>query len=309
MSDRSDVERRLEAWGDQPQPPVDGAFANRLDAQLRDMAFDRMGERPPRPFWQPALLAVLALVVVAAGVLVSTRPGDDQLALVMGPNSDTEIVLPNGEVVDAVEGLELADGTRISVGEGGSAVVGDVVLEPGSEALVVEGTLEVLTDVRTTGSTAVPTTRPGTTRPPTTRPTDSTVDDRPTTSDSDSSPERSTSTVTDSTADVPRSTAATSTTENDRTTTTSAAPEVVLTAESGRDRQIVLSWSYSGPDSLSGWEVTATSGDRTRTLVVLRDPAARSITLDAGDGPVGHRVIARDASGTVIAESNLVSTR
>ncbi len=68
-----------------------------------------------------------------------------------------------------------------------------------------------------------------------------------------------------------------------------------------------LTWDYVGPDTLAGWHVIITAGDRMRTLAVLRDPAARAITVERLDGAATYRVIALDAEGNVIAESNLVA--
>ena len=60
------------------------------------------------------------------------------------------------------------------------------------------------------------------------------------------------------------------------------------------------------PGTLAGWEVFVSRGDLSAALVVLRDPAVRSITIDALAVPATYYVVARTADGATLAESNRV---
>lgn len=300
----SSPEHRLEDWGNEPQPSVDGRFANRLDTQLRDMASDRTPNRQRRPIWQPIALAAVALIAMTAGFVGLARSGDEEVLLAMGATSETEIVLPDGEIIAGSEGLLLADGTRIRVGAVGSAVIGDVVLAPGTEALISNGQLEILGEQR-----------PSTTTTPSTT-TRSDAAETSAVSRSSTTAGRSTSTTpltTDvSTTDVSTTDASTTVAPTtapstiDRPTSTIASRPAAELTWTERDNQVHLSWSYVGPETLAGWEVVAITGDRTRTLAVMRDPTARSITIEALSGAVSYRIIARAADGSAIVETNVV---
>lgn len=313
MNDPDDVQRRLEQWGNDEQPSVDGAFANRLDAQLRVQHRDASDAR--RPIWQPAILALAALLVVVGGVFAFTRSDTDDL-VVMAAATQTEVELPGGEIVAGAAGLELPDGTIISVGADGSAVIAGVVLEADTRAVIVDGQLEIQTrsDAIDAGgtqpsSTVAPTsTRPAdgasTTAPPSTRPTTSSTGATTTTTS-----RRSTTTAVTAPQTATTQTSAPRTTET-RTTDgppPTTAPDPVVTLDwVERDGRIRLTWTYVGPDTLAGWHITVSAGDRVRTLAVLRDPAARAITVERLDGAATYRVAARDGDGQVIAESNAV---
>ncbi len=306
MSKPDEVQRRLEQWGNDEQPSVDGAFANRLDSDLR--AMHHSTSETKRPFWQPAVLALAALLVVAGGVFAFTRTRTDDLVVVMAAATETEVVLPDGEIVNGAAGLELPDGTQITVGADGSAVIAGVVLEAGTQAVINDGQLEIrtqpdATDSEVTGpsSTVAPTTttrpsdRDSTTAPPSTRATTSST--RRTTT---STTRRSTTTA----VTTPQTTSPPTSADQPSTTT---ADLVVVLEWAERDGRVRLTWTYAGPDTLAGWRVTVTSGDRLRTLAVLRDPAARAITVERLDGAASYRVIALDGDGAVIAESNTVA--
>jgi len=311
MNEPEDVVRRLEQWGTDDQPAADGAYANRLDTDLRDL--HRATADRQRPIWQPAILAFAAGLIVFAGIFAFMRDSSDDIEVVMGASTRTELVLPGGEIIAAEAGLALPDGTRISVGEDGSAVVADVVLEPGSEAIVTGGRLEILVDERPSppeldpSDTTQPEPRPTTTTRP---PADETTTTLPSTRPADTSTDRTTSTTPPRSTTTSATTPQTSTppTSTDRTTTTTAPDPAVELSWIERDGRVRLSWTYVGPDSLTGWQVTTTSGDRTRTLAVLRDPSARAITVErVGDASVTYRVSARDSGGAIIAESNPVT--
>ena len=308
-------EHRLEEWGNERQPSVDGAFANRLETQLRERASDRTSNRQRRPIWQPIAVAAIALIAMSVGLFSLAQSSDDGVLLVMSAAFETEIILPDGEVITGSEGLLLAEGTRIIVGAAGSAVVGDVVLAPGTEALINNGKLEVLGDRRSsTTDNPSTTSEPGnprsTTRPAANDTTTTAAGGTSRTSDVD----RSTSTTTrrTTTTAVPTSDASTTAapttapTRIDRPPSTIPPPPAAELTWVERDNLVQLNWSYVGQEEPAGWEVIATNGDQVRTLAVLRDPAARSITLEALEAAVSYRVIARAADGTAIVESNAV---
>ena len=64
----NDLNERLRAWGNEPTPPIDGAFANRLEVDLRVRATNPDRRRP----WFSLLLRpsfVAAALLVVAGVV------------------------------------------------------------------------------------------------------------------------------------------------------------------------------------------------------------------------------------------------
>lgn len=320
MNDHNDVERRLEAWGDHEPPPVDGAFANRLEADLRQIGEVQRAIRR-RPLWQPIVLATASMLIVIVGLLGFRGNDLEDQILVMGVSTQTDVVFPDGSVTEATTGLELPDGTRINVASDGSAVVGEVVLGPGSRAVVVNGRLEILETRRSTttlnrsttpnagdpAATQEPADRESTTtttapeRTPTTRPSAETS-----TNTRATQPTATTATTTTATT-----TTASSTTASTRRTTQSGstaipAPTVTLQLAE-RSGLLVLSWTYEGPDSVAGWEVVAVQDDRSTTLALLRDPTARTLTLEPSAAELSYRVVARTADGRRIAESELIA--
>lgn len=296
----NDLEQRLEHWGSADTPVPDGAFTNRLDTQLRDLAHTKVAGSERRPFWQPALLTALAVLLVGAGVFAVTRDAGQEIALVMGATSQTEIELPDGQLLLATEGVSLPDGTRISVGLDGSAVVNDVVLDAGTEAVVENGALQILEEGPVV-SAAPPSTRPTTTEDRTSTTTPTTAPTFVTATPTSAVPTSAVSTTAAPTSAAPTSVVPT-TGDIDRSTTVPAPVIALSWEEVGGDR--VLSWTYRGPDTLAGWEVIVSSGDRSQTLVIVRDPAVRSITIDALAVPATYSVVARTAEGATLAESN-----
>jgi hypothetical protein len=145
-----DVRRRLDDAARRPVAGPDPAFGDALEARLVAVA----GSIPPPPApgqpsqrRRPSLLRVAAgATVLAAGVLV--------LALTVGhgrPATNPELVAPvnvevslaDGTTLEDPDGLRLPDGATVTVGDGGSAQIGDLVLEPGDVARVVDGRLQV----------------------------------------------------------------------------------------------------------------------------------------------------------------------
>lgn len=310
----NDPEHKLQAWADDPVEAPDASFADRLEASLRV----QFAERAPaaggagRPLWQPVALAAVALVALASlGVVLLGRADD---GLVVAAATDTQIVLPGGDIVAGTEGLELPDGTQILVGPEGSMSIADVVLAPGTVAEVVDGAVEIIDappapappspsgppptapsspepSTSTTTDTTAPVSRPSTTGP--SSPSTS-LSDRPSTSSTTVPTTRASTTTVSSTA-TPPSTTTTTTTEN-------AAPTVSLVA-TPRPTVVELAWSFAGPDTVAAWEIIVTSGERASRLVLLRDAGARGQTVERLAVPVAYRVVALDAAGSVVAQS------
>ncbi len=365
MNDRGVPTEDLERLGAEPGPSIDPAFANRLETDLRMAMVDRPAPRV-RPWWQPVLVGVaVVLTLVTGGAAIRALSTSLSTELVMSAARDTEVILPDGASADGVPGLELPDGTRISVGADGSAVIDGVVLAPGSEAVVVAGRLELLAaddaerptsspDGSTTTavddttaasrSTTIPSDRSDETPLPsstTADPSDAEQTDSDRTSQNpdpepdsdpnpDSNPDRTDSTgatttvpttavdpapttapATTSPSTRPPTSSSTSTgratTEPPPPTTVEAGLSVALQIEAVGDARLRLDWTLAGrgPDVL-GYEVQVLSGRRLRTILVLRDGAATTATVELLADQVGYRVRAIGAGGAVLATSRTV---
>lgn len=77
-NDRHHLEGRLDEWGESPTPPVDGAFANRLEASLRQ---EMINEPAGSAGWSALLfrpsVIVVGLAVVIIGFALAARSSDD----------------------------------------------------------------------------------------------------------------------------------------------------------------------------------------------------------------------------------------
>lgn len=149
-----DLRRRLEDAGRRPTPPADPAFAEALEERLRAVAAGLPPAPPPMvpsPLRRTAAgrwLAVgVALAIVATVAVVGPwRAGPDRApdagpALAEAVN--VAVALADGTVLEDPEGLLLPEGAVVTVGDGGSARVGDTLLGPGDVATVRGGRLEV----------------------------------------------------------------------------------------------------------------------------------------------------------------------
>ena len=326
MSD-DELINELESLGRTEVPDVDDRFADALESRLRIQGAQQLGATPTtRPIWQPLAGVLTAAVLVIAGFVAVDRlaRGDDTEILVLAVSQDATVILPGGEVVADRAGLELPDGTRIEVGPTGSATVGDVVLEGGAVAEIVDGVVEIqarptefalpTTEVPTTAapstvtSTAPPSTAPPPTappptvgpvtepRPPTTRRTTTTAP--PTSTDR--------TTVTDRTTTTTARTTSTTITRPTRTEPVDVAVKLeVLNVSVTRAR---LQWSTSTFDGITDWAVRATQGDRTTIVAVLGGADAKALAVARPErGSVTYVVLARDAGGATIAQSNPVT--
>lgn len=327
-SDRDDLERRLEEWGGQPAPPPDPAFAERLERDLRSQAyFSPAGATPtgPRRVFRPALV-MGATLLVAVGVWLGLRDGSEARAVVMSEASGTDITRPGEPEEPGQSGDVLPDGTRISVDDTGTAVIDGVVLGGGTEAVVVDGRIEVLltdptatpADEPTPTATRTPTARPTSTpavvapgstpRPaPTAGPTEPPAV-RPTAAPTATPPPRPTRTPAPDPTATPRPTATPTATPTPQPT--AVEPErltVSLRAERLTARRALLVWEAPRRDDIAGWEVVAITVDGSRTLALLRDPGIREIRIERPDNlQTRYRVRARSADGTVLGVSNPV---
>ncbi|MGI9604892.1 MAG: hypothetical protein ACR2P0_02015 [Acidimicrobiales bacterium] len=232
---------RLEEMASAPTPRVDGAFANRLEADLRASTPSPSDSHHPRLFdWllRPGAIVVAAALIV--GVVTLTR-SDPAMAVEMFAAEGTTVSIPGADsITDGAAGLELPDGSRIDVGPAGRAIVAGVVLEAGATAMIVDGTVEIVDAGPSRTDAPAETDRPSTTAVGpaiTDRPndsdvaTDSTAAGRPTTTapDRDAPPQRDTTSTVEPDPILPAdgsdsTVAPSSTTIPPDTTTTAPAP-------------------------------------------------------------------------------------
>ncbi|MFT7598132.1 MAG: hypothetical protein ACI8TP_001053 [Acidimicrobiales bacterium] len=275
MASNHGIEQRLESLGSERGPDVDGAFANRLEADLRLAMADRTGSTR-RPLWQPVLAGAAALLAIVVGVAVLANSGSNGVDIEPATSVlNTDVATTAGSAVDptAVDSDSDDDGSPTTSGSGPTATA-----ERGSDS----------GDGRSDGST---------TSPETTRPTggagNTTVPVGPTTSlDPTSVPERTTTT------------SATRSTDGPATTTPMS---IGLTLSSAGDTTLRLDWELVGDVAHAGWRVEAIAGDRTTTILVLRDAGARTATIERIAGRVGYRVSAVDIDGNKLGSSETVT--
>jgi hypothetical protein len=146
MRPDDDLDSTLTRIGADAGPPIDPVFANRLDGALRVAHAEQLTERDRRSIWIPvtAGLSAVGALIVGVMILVASVNGAANDEVVMTAATGTDVVIPGELVMDGTPGLRLPDGTRISVGPNGEAVVDGVVLGPGAEAVVIGGRLEVV---------------------------------------------------------------------------------------------------------------------------------------------------------------------
>ncbi|MEE9414702.1 MAG: hypothetical protein V3V01_05405 [Acidimicrobiales bacterium] len=330
-----ELNKRLDSLGEGRVPPVDGAFANRLEADLRASAFEPKSKRFNLGWlFRPGVL-VAAAVAVIGGIFVASIDSDPQLQMTAAQG--TTVSIPGSTTFQSgAAGLALPDGTRIDVGPDGSAIVAGVVLEADSSALVVDGGVEItntgapLAPPDTNAPQAPPSTRanPATT-PPTRAPS-------PTTSQPSSDNTEPVATPTTETP-VPRPTSTTVVRDTPapttsiapvRTTlppppTTALAPPpvtqpppptieptpLIISIEMGpiRNRQSTIRWNVEGDtEAIAGWTVSTKQGDSRSILANLRQPRARRLRVAITARPIQFRVSARSADGSVLATSDWV---
>jgi hypothetical protein len=306
-----DAVDRLERLGAASGPDVDRAFANRLEADLR-MKMSTVARPSVRPLWQPVLAAASLVVVITIGLFVIGPNSDGPNQLVMTAASDT--IVEVGEARDVGRpGLQLPDGARVVVGPDGEAIVNGIVLPAGSEAVVVDGELEVLS-VPTTSGSASPITAPSitpsspATSTPTTTPDVSPTDVSPSDLTSPTAGPTTTSSVDRTSASRP-STAVAPTRAPSRTAGSepTISPAIDLTIVSVGDDRRRLDWTITESGRVAAWRVEVVRGDRIETRLLIRESGARTATIEQSAAVVGYRVVAVTADGTMMATSETVT--
>jgi len=145
---RSEMVALLEAAGSRRVPPVDPAFLDRTEARILGADVDSLAPRRERRSRRPAVIASVAAAIaafIAVGALAGLFGGGDEgTEVAVWSAVDTIVVLPDGDRVEAIRGLELPDGTVIRTGPNGFARIDGVTLGPDSEAIVEEGRLRVV---------------------------------------------------------------------------------------------------------------------------------------------------------------------
>lgn len=310
-----DLGDELEAWGATRGPDPDPAYARRLEADLRSQAYfaangpDRQPDGHRRTLLRPAILVFSSIALLLGAVLFLRSDDPDQL--IMSEATGTQVIVPDETPVAGSPGLALPDGTRISVDEGGSAVIDGIVLGGGTEALVLDGRIEVLVTepTSTPGPTEQPAPTSGATATPeaTARPdVEPTPDPTPT-----AGPAPTPAAATPTPAPTTRPT---STPDSDRpgpaptdrprpsataATTATPVPPVTVTLDIvrlGAERARLI-WSLGSDDGVGGFEVVLTVGDRSRTVAVLRDPTTRELEIEVPDAESATFVVVARAPG------------
>ena len=148
-----DVRRELEEAGRRQVPEPDPAFAEALETRLRAVAAaaPRTGATPRRRRAGirrqvgalAAALAVVVLAVLAVGRPVAPAPSASGAPLELTATVNVVVTLADGTTIANPDGLFLPEGATITVGDGGSAQIGDTTLQAGEVVAVRNGRLEV----------------------------------------------------------------------------------------------------------------------------------------------------------------------
>ena len=173
--------RRLEEAGRRDAPEPDDAFADALEQRLLAVAAS-LQTTPPTPTpagppraprrrvalgWRlvgPGLVAAAGVVAIAIGLSRSGPVAVPELAAPV----NVAVTLADGTRLEDLDGLLVPEGAVIVVGAGGSAKIGDTLLQPGDVATMEHGGLRVEHEgaVGSVTSTPVPTPRPTSARTP-----------------------------------------------------------------------------------------------------------------------------------------------
>ncbi len=265
-----DLQDRLDGWGRQPTPPADGAFVNRVEAQLRSEMLDgASGTRRPLLLRPGVIVAVMAVAAVLGAVaLSSTRTGETAQDGGLADPVVTTTTPPPAELDEAP--------TTTAVGE----------------ATVAPTTAPTTTQV---GDTSPP--RTGTVPPPiddesnetTTVPW--TLDETPTTAPATTAPPQT---------DAPA--------PDDSPATTIPLPPTVEGQLVLDGRAVTVSWTVNGDDwAIEGWVLVRTIDGVSEIVEISRDERVRSFVVRATDLAETYRVEARDAGGEVVAATGELS--
>jgi hypothetical protein len=155
-----DLRRELEAAGRRDVPDVPGGFAvdleDRLLALAHSLPTEEVAVASPAPApsrrrtWIAAGTLVAATVVgvvlvVVAGFASVDRPGDRvAIEYELTDSINVEVLLADGTTLLDPDGLLLPDSAVITVGVGGSARIGEVVLRAGDVATLSDQDLRVV---------------------------------------------------------------------------------------------------------------------------------------------------------------------
>ena len=158
----------LEDAGARDVPGPDAAFADALEARLRAVAVSAPPAAPvataptrrrqsfgwARPMLAGLVATAIVLAAIAQGGLApkSPTPGLELSAAV-----NVTVQLPDGTTVENPEGMILPEGAIVTVGEGGSARIGNVTVNPGETVVVHGGRAQVERPKPSVSKTAAPT--------------------------------------------------------------------------------------------------------------------------------------------------------
>lgn len=285
------VDDALEALGHSPVHSPGDQFADRLEQHLRSQHAERRPDGPDQSLRRAAAqtLAVAAVALLVVGLALTLGPerqtDGDQLQLAAAEG--TSLVLPDGTVVAAAAGMDLAEGTLVITSASGSARVDGVTVPPDRVAVVEDGRLRLL-DVDTSPAPGAPTTAV----PPAT-----------------------------STTAAPATSTTTTTRPPASTTSTTSAPArppvaaIDLTAVR-RDRRVVaLRWSAYSRDDFARYVVVRTISDAdgrppdpgpsSTAVFSTADRTHRAVDddLPPGAARAAYRVIVLDAAHQVVGAS------
>ena len=340
MTDEN-IDEIMSRFQREPVPPVDGAFANRLEADLREQSLQ--GVQPLRqPAWwlRPGTVVAFGLLVVVVGFASGLIDSDPTTVEITSAQGSSISVPGSSDLVEGQPGMELVDGTRIEVEPGGSITVGGVVLEAGTTAIVEAGSVAIIsghplrtTTTQATGAstsdatTLQPTPTTGTVVAPTTSPpttndsapeTDTTAPNSTTAPNTTAPPTTAPPTTAPPTTAPPK-TAPPKTTVPPETRPTTSAPPTTTTVPARLaigvefvdvgDSAATLAWNIRETDTrILGWVVQVRRGDGVvATLATIRQPEARSLRIELAEQTRQYRVTARGEGGEILGESRWVS--
>lgn len=272
-----DLDDELAEWGRSLTPPVDGAFANRLETSLRsDMLDASSNARAGWAGWAAIVfrpgVVVMAIALLIFGFAFVSGDSDDggfaddgapllEPTTTAGPGSTNSITPTTAGIPVPTIPADALDST---------------VTNPPSTGTVVQ---PEVTDPTQTDRSIVP----QTISPPTTSPRDS---------DATTIPETT----------IPR---------QDTISSTTTWPPGLLVIEgtvSAIGQRIVVEWTVAGEISpISGWTIQRTVGDRTAVAATIRDPQTRTVSIVATDRLTTYRIEARSEDGVILGASEELS--
>ncbi|MDW3177755.1 MAG: hypothetical protein R8J94_10230 [Acidimicrobiia bacterium] len=269
-----DLDDDLAEWGRSATPPVDGAFANRLETSLRSTMLDRTADGAgwAATIFRPGVV-VMAIALLIFGFAFVSGDSDEPGFADDGTPLDESSTTVDPDASDTIAPTVLDEPSATTLPEGPDDPPQTDAPGPGT---IVQ---PEVTDRQETDQTTVP---PGST-PPTTRPADR---------DATTAPE-------------------TTTPRQDTISSTTTWPPGLLVIEgtvTADGRRIILEWTVAGETSpISGWVIQRTVGERTAAAATLRDPESRTVSIVATDRQETYRIEARAEEGVVLGASDELS--